>query len=217
MSLSNSPRNYKKLFSQLHEANANSCLETLISQSDRAAAKFRSIRGKGAGSWLKVIPTQEILALKSDEFCLAASLRLDIPAPFVNWNIQCECGKLADEYHRLTCKHGGVPVWEHHEIVNAWNTFLHELKIRHEKEPRHCYSENENRLDIAVYDSRCSYDLDVATANPFSQETLKQAALEEGFAAARREERKMIKYEKQLAGNTSSLNFTPLVFEHFGT
>ena len=28
----------------------------------------------------------------------------------------------------------------------------------------------------------------------------------------------MIKYEKQqLAGNTSSLNFTPLVFEHFGT
>ena len=28
----------------------------------------------------------------------------------------------------------------------------------------------------------------------------------------------MIKYGKeQLAGNTSSLNFTPLVFEHFGT
>ena len=55
-------------------------------------------------------------------------------------------------------------------------------------------------------------------AHPFSQDTLKQAALEEGFAAARREERKMIKYEKQqLAGNTSSLSFTPLVFEHFGT
>ena len=61
-------------------------------------------------------------------------------------------------------------------------------------------------------------DLDVAMAHPFSQDALKQAALEEGFAAARREERKMIKYEKQqLAGNTSSLNFTPLVFEHFGT
>ena len=69
-----------------------------------------------------------------------------------------------------------------------------------------------------MYDSRCSYDLDVAMAHPFSQDTLKQAALEEGFAAARREERKMIKYEKQqLAGNTSSLNFTSLVFEHFGT
>ena len=55
-------------------------------------------------------------------------------------------------------------------------------------------------------------------AHPFSQDTLKQAALEEGFAAARREERKMIKYEKpQLACNTSSLNFTPMVFEHFGT
>ena len=52
---------------------------------------------------------------------------LDIPAPFVNWNLQCECGKLADEYH-LTCKHGGGPVWQHDEIVNAWSTCLHELK-----------------------------------------------------------------------------------------
>ena len=42
---------HQKLSSQLHEANANSCLETAISQSDRAAAKFRSIRGKGAGSF----------------------------------------------------------------------------------------------------------------------------------------------------------------------
>ena len=208
----------QNLSSQLHETNANSCLETSISQSDRAAAKFRSIRGKGAGSWLEVIPTEEILALKPHEFRLAASLRLDMPAPFVNWNIQCECGKLANEYHLLTCKHGGGPAWQHDEIVNAWSTCLHELKIHYEKEPRHRYSGNENRPDIVVYDSGCSYDLDVAMAHPFSQDALKQAALEEGFAAARREERKMIKYEKQqLAGNTSSLNFTPLVFEHFGT
>ena len=34
-----------------------------------------------AGSY---IPTEEILALNPDKFCLAASLRLDIPAPFVN-------------------------------------------------------------------------------------------------------------------------------------
>ena len=69
-----------------------------------------------------------------------------------------------------------------------------------------------------MYVSGCNYDLDVAMAHPFSQDTLKQAALEEDFAAARREERKMIKYKKQqLAGNTASLNFTSLVFEHFGT
>ena len=112
----------QKLSSQLHEANANSCQETVISQSDRAAAKCRSISGKGAGSWLEAIPTEEILALKPNKFCLAASLRLDIPAHFVNWNIQCECGKLADEYHLLTCKHGGGSVWQHDEIVNAWST-----------------------------------------------------------------------------------------------
>ena len=109
-------------------------------------------------------------------------------------------------------------MWQHDEIVNAWNTCLHEVKIHHEKESRHRYSGNENRPDIVVHDSGCSSDLAVAMAHPFSQNTLKQAALEEGFATARREERKMIKYEKQqLAGNTSSLNFTPLVFKHFET
>ena len=127
---------------------------------------------------------------------MAASLRLDIPAPFVvNWNIQCECGKLADEYHLLTCKHEGGFVWQHDEIVNAWSTCLHELKIHQEKEPQHRYSGNENRPDIVVYDSGCSYDLDVAMAHPFRQDTLKQATLEEGFAAARREEKKMTKYK----------------------
>ena len=69
-------------------------------------------------------------------------------------------------------------MWQHDEIVNAWSTCLHELKIHHEKEPRHRYSGNENRPDIVVYDSGCSYDLDVAMAYPFSQDTVKQAALE---------------------------------------
>ena len=52
-------------------------------------------------------------------------------------------------------------------------------QIHHKKEPRHRYSGNENRPDIVVYDSGCSYDLDVAMAHPFSQDALKQAALEE--------------------------------------
>ena len=100
-------------------------------------------------------------------------------------------------------------MWQHDKIVNAWSTCLHELKIHHEKEPRHRYSGNKNRPDVVVYDSWCSYKLDVAMAHPFSQDSLKQAALEESSAAARREERKMIKYEKQqLASNTSSLNFS---------
>ena len=81
-------------------------------------------------------------------------------------------------------------MWQHDEIVTAWSTCLHELTIDHEKEPRHCYSGHKNRPDIIVYDSDCSYDLDVVTAHPFSQDILKHAASEEGFAAARRGEGK---------------------------
>ena len=47
-----------------------------------------------------------------------------------------------------------------------------------------------------MYNSGCSYDLDVVMSYLFSQDTVRQAALEEGFAAVRREERKIIKYEK---------------------
>ena len=60
-------------------------------------------------------------------------------------------------------------MWQHDEIVNAWSTCVHELKIHHENEPRHHYSRKENRPDIVVYDSGCSYDLDVAMAHPLMQ------------------------------------------------
>ena len=45
-----------------------------------------------------------------NEFRLATSLRLGFPTLFVNLNIQCECGRIADEYHLITCKLGGRPV-----------------------------------------------------------------------------------------------------------
>ena len=44
-------------------------------------------------------PTEEALALNPNGFRLAASLRLGIPQLFVDWNIECECDKPANEYH----------------------------------------------------------------------------------------------------------------------
>ena len=205
-----------KISSIIHKRDAHICLETATQTSDRDAARIRSTQGQGAGSWLEAIPTEEALALKPNEFRLAASLRLGIPPPFVDWNIQCECGRPVDDYHLITCKFGGGPVWQHDEIVNAWSSCLHELKIHHDKEPRHRYSGNDNRPDIVMYDSGSSYDLDVALAHPFSSDALRKASQEGGSAAARREERKRVKYQAQVLLDTSSLSFTPLVFEHFG-
>ena len=54
-------------------------------------------------------------------------------------------------------------------------------------------------------------------AHHFSRDAVKQAAQEGGFAAARREERKQVKYDRQhLPGTSSALTFTPLDLEHFG-
>ena len=70
---------------------------------------LKSIQGRGAGSWSQAIPTKVALVLKPNDFRLAASLRLGIPPPFIDWNIQCEHGKPVDEYHLMTCKYGRGP------------------------------------------------------------------------------------------------------------
>ena len=66
-----------------------------------------------------------------------------------------------------------------------------------------------------MYDSGSSYDLDVALAHPFSSDAQRKASQEGSSAAARREERKRVKYQARVLPDTSSLSFTPLVFEHF--
>ena len=43
------------------------------------------------------------------------------------------------------------------------------IKDSSRERTRHRYSRNENRPDIVVYDSGCSYDLDVAMAHPLMQ------------------------------------------------
>ena len=77
-------------------------------QSDRVAARLRSLQGQGAGAWLDVIPTSAKHALKTNEFSLASYLRLGVALPFTNWIKQCDCGHDLDEYryHLLTCKYG---------------------------------------------------------------------------------------------------------------
>ena len=82
------------------------------SQSERTAARLRSVQGRGAGGWLEVIPTSDTCkyAIRSNEFSLASHLRLGSALPFTNFINECDCGKELDKdgYHLLTCKYGGV-------------------------------------------------------------------------------------------------------------
>ena len=42
----------------------------------RDAARFRSVCGRGSGSWLEAVPSSEKLALNPSEFRLAALMRI---------------------------------------------------------------------------------------------------------------------------------------------
>ena len=58
--------------------------------------------------------------------------------------------------------------------------------------------------------------LDIALAHPWSKDTIKGAAKEGGYVAAKREVKKITKYNSELLHGGSKPHMIPLVFEHFG-
>ena len=94
----------KKLQQRLSNKIANDIAADLIanSQSERTAARLRSVQGRGAGGWLEVIPTSDKYAIRSNEFSLASHLRLGSALPFTNFINECDCGKELDKngYHQ---------------------------------------------------------------------------------------------------------------------
>ena len=61
-----------------------------------------------------------------------------------------------------------------------------------------------------------SKELDISLAHPWSKDTVKRAARENGYAAIAREKRKRTKYDQQTVPGGSTSDCTPVVFEHFG-
>ena len=91
--------------------------------------------------------------------------------------------------------------------MDVWSECSSDVHIPHQKEPRHQYTNSDNRPDITLFDSETgqNLDVDVSLAHPWSQDILKRAS---------REEKKMNKYAGQFLPCGSKC--VPLVFEHFG-
>ena len=109
-------------------------------------------------------------------------------------------------------------MWEHNGIVTGWSSCLQDLRIIKNLD-RFRYLGNEDRPDIVVFDSGvgAGLDLDVALTHPWRKDFILHTASEDGFAAAQMENIKRRKYSnEQLHGSSSSPDFKPLVFEHFG-
>ena len=70
------------LSSDIAEENAATCI--MKTSSVKHAARIRSCQGRGAGLWLRTIPSAPKFVIKSSEFRLTAFLRLGIPLPFSN-------------------------------------------------------------------------------------------------------------------------------------
>ena len=188
-------------------------------KSTRDAARIHSLHGAGAGAWVNAVTTSMCFALDSCVYRLASYLRLGLPVCSLEWLSSCQCGAVLDDsgYHLLTCKVGGGPVWSHESIANVWADCLSELHIPHRREPRHRYSNSDNRPDIIALDtsSGMSIDLDISLAHPWSSEVFPSSSKVDGLALKRREEKKKIKYQDERLPTGNQIIFKPLVIEHF--
>ena len=155
-----------KLSSVTASSNAQYLLENAPTARD--AARLRSTTGKGAGAWLNAIPTSEVFALNSCDFCLASFLRLGLLIAFSSWTTTCNYGALIDDsgYHLLTCKTGGRPVWSHELISSVWSDRFRGLHIHHRREPRSRYTTTDNRQDIVFLTQTLETTLTLISPSP---------------------------------------------------
>ena len=120
--------------------------------------------------------------------------------------------------HLLSCKFGGGPIWCHESIAEVWADCLRELRLPCRKEPRHRYSNSEDRPNIVSLDSSSGLgiDLDISLAHPWSGEVFPSSAKIDCPAAKCREEKKNSKYKGQRLPDGEQVILKPLILEHFG-
>ena len=116
--------------------------------------------------------------------------------------MRCNYGSDLDSYgyQLLTCKFGGGPSWQHNSVEGPWGNCMNKLHIPHQVEPRNRYFKSNDRPDIVTFDpsNGSSVELDVSVAHPFSKETVKRNAEESGYVAVKQDQKKILKYEKDV-------------------
>ena len=106
-------------------------------------------------------------------------------------------------------------MWSHDSIISVWSDCLNNFRIQHKK------SQKIDMLHLTAAQTLFSgigsnVELDIALAHPWSLDIFPTSATMEGAAAARREDRKLARYEKEKHPGGLSVRVVPLVLEHFG-
>ena len=81
-----STKHQKHLGDKIRKLKSNQHLQDLlISNAREDAARFRSLQGKGARSWVEAIPASNKFALGPNEFHLAVCLKMGLSLEFPPW------------------------------------------------------------------------------------------------------------------------------------
>ena len=178
------------------------------------AARFRSLRGRGAGSWLDTVLsawTQQIPLGFFGKIGMLSHLSES------TWQVWLWSFSWQRRLSFANMQDGRRPRTHTHNAITA--DCLRNLHLNHKQETQFRYSDSNNLPDITVFDqqSGTTLDLDIAVVHPWCSDVLGKAEKEDGAAAARREEIKTRKYQQEkLAVIGVVASCKPLVLEIFG-
>jgi hypothetical protein len=185
-------------------------------QSPQARAKLNSAMDKVASAWLSSPPTTPEQLLTSEEFSIAARLRLLYATPTQQMPSRCpdcgvECGNI-DVWHALSCQSARrkALLLRHNAIVQRIAQAVKQASGLARIEPRNLEENTSKQPDLEIFLQGKAYLADVTIRNPLAPSQLAQAASLLDTAARA----KSAKYQ-QLA-QVSAAQFVPLVFDVFG-
>ena len=176
------------------------------------AARMKSLKMAAANVWLNTIPTDNSLQISDNAVVVASHLRLGIRQIKNLEDItHCRCGKSLERgiEHFFTCQYT-----RNRSLLQRHNNILNLIVKRSREAGCDTYVEPYNeehtlRPDAKIRLTSQEQYIDVSFTHPTAESFEKQSATKGGFAANRRTEEKIKKYE-------AFDNFFPVVFETYG-
>ena len=181
-------------------------------------ARMLSAAMIGAADWLEAVPLPWH-SMSSRDFSTAVRLRLGLPQHATS-HICPSCRKEFCDilgHHALSCSSDGDRIHRHNAIRDDVRDSCRRAQLNPRREPRHLLEESgEKPADVwlPTFDMGREAALDVVCTSPCTDSVYRQAASQQGFAAAQAEAAKRHKSLEKC--EQAGILFLPVAVEVFG-
>jgi hypothetical protein len=197
--------------------NANSAKKSIKLHKDPSLARLQAITARGAGDWIRTVPTLPSHILSDGHYQLAMKMRLGLPPnPIMPTTCAaCNANMSADEWHYLSCpaRMKNELNMRHDSANHYLNEYAKLAGMVTRMEPSGLSEDSRLRPDLQLYMDQINQLVDVTIVHPTCPSHLHVAAkqLQTAENAATQKKKKYA----QMCENIGA-NFIPFAIESYG-